>query len=64
LLSCKKRADKKGDGTQIHLCAVTAQVMATFQLIRFNRVLQIHATREEGLNVLKGETRTDAGRDG
>lgn len=55
LLACKKQMDKKGDGSKIKLCTVSKPVMATFRLIRFNRILHILETRREALDAFQDQ---------
>lgn len=46
-ISClRKLYEKKGD---LKLCAMSKQVRAVFELVRMQRVVDIHATRDEAV---------------
>jgi anti-sigma B factor antagonist len=47
MISCLRHT--VASGGELKICCVSKQVMALFELVRMNRVFDIHTTREEAL---------------
>lgn len=59
MISCLRHAT--AGGGELKMCCMPKQVLALFELVRMNRVFDIHSTREEALKALAGSAGTQGG---